>query len=320
MTAPFLREAWAHQLHVIAVISNTQRFRTRYDLYLDFAARMAQAGVQLWTVECAFGQRAWAITKADNPQHLQVRTDSELWHKENLVNLGVRALPPEARYLAWIDADVGFVRPDWAEETIHLLQRYPVVQLCSRISDLNPQYESFQTHKSFGWCVHHEQAYLGDGYVGKRGSWHPGFAWAMRRETYDALGGLYDRAILGSADRYMAHSFIGDVAPFIENKGFHPALVRSVLSWQDRAASVVRGQVGYMPGTLVHYWHGAKANRKYIERWDLLRKHQFDPYTDVTTDAAGLLQFTGTKPALEADVTRYFAERSEDDLHWEPAA
>lgn len=42
--------------------------------------------------------------------------------------------------------------------------------------------------------------------------------------------------------------------------------------------------------------------------------HQFDPTTDVAYDAAGLLQFTGTKPGLEADVTRYFAQRDEDGL------
>ncbi len=319
MTAPFLREDWAHQLHVIAVISNTQRYRTRFDLYRDFAARMLHAGVQLWTVELAFGDRSFAVTQPDNPQHLQLRSQHELWHKENLINLGIHSLLPRTwQYVAWIDADVGFVRPDWAEETIHLLQRYPVVHLCSRIADLNPAYESFQTHKSFGWCLHHEPQYLGDGYVGKRGAWHPGFAWAMRRKTYDALGGLYELAVLGSADRYMAHAFIGDVAPFIEGHGFHPALVRSVLSWQDRAFSVVRGQVGYMPGTLFHCWHGAKANRKYTERWDLLKKHQYDPYTDVQVDAAGVLAWAGNKPGLEQAVTQYFAERCEDSLHWEP--
>jgi hypothetical protein len=274
---------------------------------------MQHAGVQLWTVEAAFGQRQFAVTQPDNPHHLQLRTGAVLWHKENLINLGVqRLLPADWRYVAWIDADVGFVRPDWAEETVHQLQQNPVVHLCSRIADLNPQYESFQTHKSFGWCLHHEPQYLGDGYVGQRGTWHPGFCWAMRRETYEAIGGLYASAILGSADRYMAHSFIGDAGPFIEGRGFHPALVRSVLSWQDRAYSVVRGQVGYMPGTLYHCWHGAKANRKYTERWDILKAHQFDPYNDIATDAAGLLQFTGNKPGLEADCTRYFSERDED--------
>ena len=320
MTAPFLREGWERQLQVVTMIANPMRYRTRYDLYLAFAARMAHAGVSLSTVEVAFGDRAFAITQPDNPHHLQLRTQCALWVKENALNLGVqRLLPADWQYVAWIDADVGFVRPDWAEETVHQLQHTPVVQLCSRIADLNPHYESFQTLKSFGWCLHHEQAYLGQGYVGKRASWHPGFAWAMRRQTWDALGGLYDRAILGSADRYMAHAFIGDVAPFVEGKGFHPALVRSVLAWQDQAASVVRGQVGYVPGLLYHCWHGSKRNRKYVERWDVLKTHQYDPYRDVTYDAAGVLRFSGNKPGLEADCTRYFSQRQEDDVSFEGA-
>lgn len=316
MTAPYHREHWADQLHVIAVISNTQRYRTRYDLYEQFARRMLDAGVQLWTVEAAYGDCAFAVTTPDHAHHLQVRTQHELWHKECLMNIGVQGLPPEARYVAWIDTDVGFTRPDWAEETVHLLQRYPVVQLCSRIADLNPSYESFQTHKSFAWCYHHESQYLCDDYVGKRSSWHPGFAWAMRRETWAAIGGFYDRAILGSADRYMAHAFIGDVGPFIEHKGFAPALVRSVLSWQDRTFSVVRGNVGYVPGLLYHFWHGNKRQRQYVERWDILKNHHYDPYHDVAYDTHGLLAFTGTKPALERDCTRYFAQRNEDSIDY----
>ncbi len=318
MTAPFLREDWCHQLQVVAVISNTQRYRTRYDLYRDFAQRMQDAGVPLWTVECAFGERAFAITEADNPRHLQVRTQSALWHKENLINLGVqRLLPHNWQYVAWIDADIAFARPDWAEETVHRLQHAPVVQLCSRIADLNPHWESFQTHKSFGWCYHHDHGHLGEGYVGKRGTWHPGFCWAMRRDTWDALGGLYDWAILGSADRYMAHACIGDVAPFIEGKGFTPALVRSVLAWQDRAHAVVRGHVGYVPGLILHYWHGAKQARQYVERWQILIEHQYDPYHDIRYDSQGLLAWAGNKPALERAVSRYFSERSEDDTSWE---
>lgn len=168
-------------LHIVSVISNTQRYSTRYKLYREFEARMQ--GHNLWTVELAYGNRHFEITDSNNPRHLQVRSHSELWHKENLINLGVKhLLPRDWEYVAWVDADIAFTRPNWVEETVHQLQRYPVVQLMSRISDLNPYYESFQTHKSFGWCYRHEGNCYVDNYTNPRGHWHPGFAWAMRRE------------------------------------------------------------------------------------------------------------------------------------------
>lgn len=309
---------WPPPLHVIAVISNSQGFASRFRLYREFERRMLQQGIPLHTVELALGDRPFYITDPENPRHLQRRSPSELWHKENLINLGARyLLPSDWEYMAWIDADVAFVHPHWNTEAVSLLQRYPVIQLCARIADLNPWHESYQTHKSFGWCYHNEPQYLGDDYVGKRGAWHPGFAWAISRPAYEQLGGLYDRAILGSADRYMAHSFIKDVTPFIVGHGFHPALERSVLAYQDTAYSVVRGNVGYLPGTLVHYWHGAKRNRKYTERWEILKTHQFDPYHDVVYDDLGVLRWAGNKPDLERDTSAYFRQRNEDSVDFE---
>ncbi len=314
---PYTMENWAKKLHVVAVISNTQRYNVRFELYKQFEERMKCAGVPLWTVECVLGERSFSVTEASNPCHIQLRTSSELWHKENMMNVGVLNLPPEAEYIAWIDADIGFVRPDWPEEAVQLLQRYPVIQLFSRIADLNPTFESFQTHKGFGWCYHNEPEFLDDCYTSKRGNWHPGFAWAMRRETYDAIGGFYALSILGSADRYMAHGFIGDAGPFIKGKGFSEPLVRSVLSWQDRAYAIVKGNVGFLPGTIYHFWHGSKKNRRYIERWEVLISNQFDPYTDVYYAKNGLLEFTGNKPKLERDVTQYFQQRNEDSIDFE---
>ena len=95
-------------LHVIAVISNPVRYASRERLYRDFARHVEQAGATLWTVEAAYGDRPHLITEPTNPRHLQLRTKHELWHKENLVNLGIARLPADWKYVAWVDADVMF--------------------------------------------------------------------------------------------------------------------------------------------------------------------------------------------------------------------
>src|ERR1700677_494960 len=100
-------------LHIIAVISNPANFKSRYRLYREFEARMLKEGANLYTVELAIGDQEFAVTDSSNGKHIQLRTNDELWHKENLINIAISRLPDEAEYVAWIDADVQFLRADW---------------------------------------------------------------------------------------------------------------------------------------------------------------------------------------------------------------
>ena len=40
--------------------------------------------------------------------------------------------------------------------------------------------------------------------------------------------------------------------------------------WADRAAAVVRGNVGYVAGTVLHHWHGKTSERGYDKRWRIM--------------------------------------------------
>ena len=49
-------------------------------------------------------------TNANNKKHLQLNTNNiPLWHKENMINIGIRKLLPNNwKAVAWIDADIEF--------------------------------------------------------------------------------------------------------------------------------------------------------------------------------------------------------------------
>ena len=69
-----------------------------------------------------------------DPFHLVVRTNAELWHKENMIMLGIQHLTkirPKWKYVAWVDADVIFQRRDIILETAQQLQHYDIVQMFS---------------------------------------------------------------------------------------------------------------------------------------------------------------------------------------------
>jgi hypothetical protein len=313
------------KLHVVTCVSNPIRFQSRYRLYRDFAKHMHDSGALLHTVECAFGERPFEVTEANNPFHLQVRTDSEVWHKENLLNLMIARLPSDWQYVAWIDADVHFVRPDWPAETVQQLQHYDIVQLFSEAHDLGPDQHVFARYRSFAWS--HGQGIprlRGAGYYGGTPArrdegiayyHHSGYAWAIRREAFDAVGGLLDCAVVGEADWIMARSILGEAEETLY-PGISAGYRRAILAWQERAVTHLRRNLGCVPGTLLHYWHGPKAGRNYWNRCRLLAQSQFDPQAHLKRDWQGLYQLVdrGDERSLllRDGLRRYFRSRNED--------
>lgn len=296
-------------LHVIAVVSNPVMFRSRYELFKKFSAHMARFDINLIVVELAFGARDFVVTQNDNPNHVQVRGSTELWHKENLINLGFQRLPADWRYAAWVDADVDFLNLNWVHDTLQALQHHPVVQLFQDCIDTGPRGEIVQTHRSFGYQLAHGQLQAGPGYAFP----HPGFAWAIRRDAFDGIGRLIDFAILGAGDHHMAWAFVGQVQKSIPS-GLTQSYLTRLAAFQARAAQHVRGDVGYVPGLLVHHWHGKKRDRKYVERWDVLIKNRFDPDTDIKLNHHGVLELEHHKPRLRDEIRLYMRQRNEDSL------
>lgn len=312
-SAPSLDKLW-----VIAPVSNPARYSSRYDLYQKFKVGMDRAGANLMTVELALGDRPFEVTEPGNPRHVQLRTWDEIWHKENMVNVGISRLPPDWEYVAWIDADVEFMRQDWASEVVHQLQHFQVIQLFQNAVDLGPSGEVIKTLDGFmwSWQTHQPRPYSlkmdeGTGDGGYYPHWHPGYAWAARREAIDSLGGLVDFAILGAADHHMAWALVGEV---IQNtpQECTAAYKKHLQVWQDRAASHIRKDVGYMPGTILHHWHGAKRNRKYVERWQILHRHGYDPEFDLKRDWQGIHSFSDQGERMRNDIREYFRQRNED--------
>lgn len=219
-------------LHVIAVISNPSRYKSRYELYQKFEDYVSKsADCILHTVEASFGERPHAVTDANSANHIQVQTTHELWHKENLINIGMSRLPSDWQYVAWVDADVTLSRPDWALETVHQLQHFPIVQMFSQVQDMAPDYTSISTRPSFAYGYVHGLPLGPGGYYSK--SWHPGFAWAARRDWINDVGGLIDTAILGAGDYHMATGIIGQIDKSMP-EGLSPQYVEGLHLWQAR--------------------------------------------------------------------------------------
>jgi hypothetical protein len=299
------------KLHVIAVVSNPCMFARRYILMKEFMERIErdEPDVVLYVVELLYPGQRPIVTTRKNPRHLQLRADHALWHKENMINLGVKKLlPADWKAMAWIDADLEFDSPTWATDTLRVLNgECDIVQLFSHCVDMDPTGRAMHIFQSAGF-QYSKQVALGSG----KDLWHPGYAWACTRGAFEVMGGLYDRAILGSGDNIMMMALIGHVDRAI-NRESTGAYQASVVAFQDRGAAL---RFGYVPGVIRHFYHGSKKNRRYADRWQILVRWGYDPDTMVKYDeeTGVLVPVPGVFPeGLLEDILGYFGERNEDE-------
>ena len=300
------------KLHVILVISNPCLFARRYILIKEFMNRMdlEENDVIIYVVEFAYGNQKFIITDSKNKRHLQIRTKVPVWHKENMINLGVKHLLPKTwKAFAWIDADIEFENVSWAKDTLKILNgTKDIVQLFSHCIDMNHEEYAMNIFTSFGYQYTKQKKYQSN----TLNFWHPGYAWACTRKAYNKMGGLYDKAILGSGDNVMALSLINQGLKAINEKSTD-GYKQSILDFQDNIKNL---RLGYVPGVIRHYFHGSKKNRHYGERWKILLNHNYDPHNDLCYDKNGVMIPTEScsKELLE-EIYLYFKSRNEDECY-----
>ena len=344
---PDTHQPWAEwsedeTLHVAISYSNPFRWRTRRELVNDCRKHLGKSpNVKLHLGELAYGARPHEVTNpAVYPTDVQLRTQSELFHKENILNRIIQTFPPGWKYGMYCDADFNFIRHDWALETIHQLQHYDFVQPFSSYVDIGGEtygtgHRSIGQNNSFAFNFVQNGCQLPDGY--RNGGWKSppecygmievgapirsvgatGGAWAFRRSAFDTVGGLLDKCILGHGDWFMTFGLVGEDAPDMHIDGYSPDYRNSILAWQRNAAKLKKN-IGYTDTLAIHHFHGSKMRRGYSDRDTILVRNQFSPTVDLKPDWQGIYQLTPDKPQLRDDIRRYFISRSEDDPNLYP--
>ena len=306
----------AELLDVFAVRANPLRWNQPEAVARNWVQHMLDSGVRLHLIEVQYGERPFVYADITHVHHIGLRARTWCWSKENALNIGISRVP-DARYIATSDSDVFHRRASWAAETVQALQHYDVVQPWSDAYDLGPNDEHIQHHVSF--C----RQYLHGAPVSPKGpKWwkfsggpydypHSGYVWAWTRQSLDWLGGLFEVGGMGSGDHHMALALAGQAEMSLPG-GCSPAYREHVMRWQARAVSHIKGNIGYVPGTIEHRFHGRKADRGYLSRWSMFIRHGFDPEIDLKRNTHGVFEWTGGKPELRREFDLYLRSRNED--------
>jgi hypothetical protein len=326
-------------LHLAVAYSNPLRWRTRRELFNDFRAEMEKkANVKLYIGELALGETHFEVTEADNPQHVQLRTKSMMFHKENILNEVIRRFDPEWKYGGYVDGDFVFVRHDWGLEAVHQLQSSAWVQLFSQYTNLTargygggipavePTRSSFAAtyigngHKVISGTLTASGGFPGTGKVYEdkepKSEWVPvgatGGAWGFTRWGFETVGGLMDHCILGHGDWFMTFGLVSEpTAGDVAKSPYHPNYTAMITAWQEKAKALNKS-IGVLDCYALHHFHGDMKKRGYGSRDQILVQHKFDPLLDLKKNSQGIWEFTGNKPGLRDAVHKYLRERDED--------
>lgn len=293
---------------------NPEGYESKRRAFSLFAAAMDRSRVPLFVAECAFDGQSFELPESSSV--FRFSGGDVMWQKERLINLAIERVPDQFTKIAWLDSDILFDNPRWPVMTSERLDEARVIQLYAKAVRLRQGELSFwgsgAIHNSF--CRVHSAmpAMTRFGTYSTHG--HTGLAWAASRD-FLAKVGLYDRAIVGGADHLMAHAFAGDFCsgclPRIF-QGDRPYLDH-FRSWAEVAFAHTQGSLDYVPGAVLHVWHGEGGNRRYMGRNERLADLGYDPSLHLVAPPDGAWSWTEEAGAeLRSWTAEYFRDRRED--------
>jgi hypothetical protein len=295
---------------------NPADYRRRRANYTHFRRHL---GLPVLAVELSFDGR-FQLTDDDADILVRLHGGDVMWQKERLLNIALDALPAACTRVAWIDCDLIFEAPDWADRTARLLDRFPLVQLFAESHTMAPDwlpgdhappgvriYPSATSQVARGESLH-------DCFV----EWPPGFlamsgyAWAGRRDII-ARHRFYDACIIGAGDQALAAVAHGCPEGAVRRQRMNEAFLRHFEAWAGPFREAIRGNVAFLDDRILHLWHGTVENRGYYSRHEGLARFGFDPAADLIADASGAWRWASDKPEMHGFLRDYFFARREDD-------
>jgi len=300
-------------LYMICVVTNPARSRTTIKLYSNFKQQVEKSNVKLITVECALDNSPFAVTRPNyEPFNIQVRTHSNFFQRERLINLALKKLPLDAKYVLICDPEVEFSNENWVNDAIKALNIFRAIQLFEDVVYLSPTRTETKKAKSFAYLNFKKESPLERSKF-EESTFACGFGWGFRIEAIRDVGGLIDFSPIGNNDKITAYCLAGRSDEYIPkdiNEHFHDG----VKNWENKAKDTFLHGIGFIPGTIrVNYSKTNKEKSPY-ERWDILLSNDFDPRNDIVQEDGGSYKLEGSKVKLGNDLKDHFTNLNGENI------
>lgn len=287
---------------------NPAGYEARVRNFEKFAEGMRGFGEKVVVVELAIGGAKHELPEVF-PNMIKLRSESVLWHKEALLNIGMgRLVETGFENVGWLDADVVFEDGDWYDKVVGCLKTKRLCQVfdtCRRgFGDVGPQ---LVRGAACDWVSEVKPPLQ---------IHNCGYGWAMKREVWERAG-LYEGAVIGGGDLNMWRGIFSgfvDEEPLLAGFDGSGGSREDFCEWARGWSAAVGMKVGYPRGVRVKALpHGRMADRRYNQRTALLNETGYDPAKHLRKNEDGVLEWSAEAPeALVAGVRRYFEGRRED--------
>jgi hypothetical protein len=293
---------------------NPAHYKSRVKNHNIYVENIKRQKINLCIIEQAFGDDPFELDHAD----IRLRSNSILWPKERMLNYALTLLPKECKYIAWIDGDVIFENDSWPDLAVEKFEEgNDILQLFESVHHLPPKHDKFNgeilsTERSLVW-----QAKSHSDFINKRKKFHllyatTGFAWAGRRSIFEDAGGFYDKHVLGANDNIIIDCCLDTFElHHYYRAGQGTPLLEDMMDWAHNKFKTNVHKADYLPLNIYHLFHGAKKNRGYLTREDIVKKHNYDPKIDIKLNG-NVYEWASDKPEFHKNVEIYFASRKED--------
>jgi hypothetical protein len=288
---------------ILLVIFNPSMSKRIIMNYLYTVEQFYLQGLPTYTLELVYEGRKPELA-ANVPNVFHVKTNSYMFHKENMIRVLEKKIPQKYQKLLFVDADIVWKQSSWYSQISRTLDYYEVVQPFEQGHWLDLTYKKKEISREtvlFMWKDKWDHTL------------HPGFAWAMRRDWY-IKNGFFDYALSGSGDTLSAAHWLNKKFP----KGFK-SLPTALTAVYAEFCKKPRPQIGYCKGLEVfHLYHGGRANRQYVDRHKMLDVEQ-DIMLLTHINADGIIEWKDPE-YWNPQFLKYFKSRDDDDLSEETKA
>lgn len=286
----------SQKLGVVCCYYNPCNYKSKYKNFIKFYNNLPHNLINLKVIELRSDYCQLNLPDYTNSHILE--TETPIWHKENLINIGIKLLiKDKCEYISWLDADIIFDNNSWVESTKKCLSQFRVCQLFSSVHTFAAKkYGSIFTFKNSGQLT------------GKTG-----YAWGCRSDILDSCK-LYDKAIIGGGDSllYTACFNSSNINKSHIIHSLHlDSYSKDYLLWAKQWGSLISGSIGYTNNSIKSLSHGKLFRRRYKSRYKILQKHSYNPKINLSYKNDTLHCNNNN---LSQSILNYFKSRKEDNL------
>lgn len=264
--------------------------------------------IKIYLIEGLYrGIKPLEVPKKYDIVHIKITIRDALYIKENLINIAIRNIPYEWKYLAWIDYNIQFTNNNWINDTIEMLDTNDVIHLYENVVHFNKNNIATHITKSL-FNIYNNDNNITE-YNELKYSYN--YAWACSKKAYDIMDGLIEYNITGNAEKEMAYTFIGKLNEII-NHDLNEEYKNKLLSFQERCYNSIK--VNNIKGTILNYYNNNNLNyKKLIEGYNILIDNEYSPINDICYTKHNLIYFTTAGKRFSNIIETYLTETNDND-------